>query len=38
MGSAIYADFAPTQDAAMVARLETAGAISWGKHYARIRP
>jgi aspartyl-tRNA(Asn)/glutamyl-tRNA(Gln) amidotransferase subunit A len=31
MGSAIYADFVPTQDAAIVARLKAAGAILLGK-------
>jgi aspartyl-tRNA(Asn)/glutamyl-tRNA(Gln) amidotransferase subunit A len=31
MGSAIYADFVPTQDAAVVARLKAAGAILLGK-------
>jgi Asp-tRNA(Asn)/Glu-tRNA(Gln) amidotransferase A subunit family amidase len=31
MGSAIYADFIPTQDAAIVARLKAAGAILLGK-------
>jgi aspartyl-tRNA(Asn)/glutamyl-tRNA(Gln) amidotransferase subunit A len=31
MGSAIYDDFVPTQDAAIVARLKAAGAILLGK-------
>jgi aspartyl-tRNA(Asn)/glutamyl-tRNA(Gln) amidotransferase subunit A len=31
MGSAIYADFVPTEDAAVVARLKAAGAILLGK-------